>query len=264
MYKKMNTLYKLLITTGSTLVIGLIINSASATSNLAYTTKTTSFTIKDDDSPIGHWETSIQYPELSGNSASINAINASIAQVATEFKCDNKGEKHFQAEITLLNKKFVSLKYSDSWYCAGMPHTQGRTGAMTYSLIDGKQIDFEHEMAQWNGVYKYDAMLGENVAEDKIIIEYELVLKDGDCKLSVQGYQTDETLLCTVEEHGVDLNIKFNSYADGSTENIYGVAIYPPNSTLFQLTSTPDSLITTWGSLLPDDSHSSGKYFIKK
>ena len=246
-------------------MIGLIINLASATSILTYTTKTTSFIIKDDNSPIGHWETNIQYPELSGNSASINAINASIAKIATEFKCaNNKGEKHFQAEITLLNKELISLKYSDSWYCAGMPHTQGRTGAMTYSLIDGKQIDFEHETAQWNGVYEYDAMLGDNVAEDKIIIEYELVLKDGDCKLIAQGYQTDETLLCTIEEHGVDLNIKFKSYADESTENIYGVAIYPPHSTLFQLTSTPDSLITTWGTLAPDDSHSSGKYFIKQ
>lgn len=263
----MKNIYKpfaaFVMTASSSLICTL--NAAPVTGTAGYETQTISFTKKDETSPLGYWETHIEYPELSGSSESIRAINAAIAKTAAEYQCDeNNGDKEFHAEITLLNKQLISLRFSDSWYCAGMPNTQGRTGTMTYSLIDGQQIEIERETEQWNGVYKYTAILGENAADDKVIIEYELVLNEADCKLTVQGYQTNETLLCTIEKDGVNLTIRFKSYVDGSTENIYGVAVYTPHSILFQLTSTPDTLVTIWGTLTPDDNYSSGKYFTKK
>jgi hypothetical protein len=116
----------------------------------------------------------------------------------------------------------------------------------------------------WYGTYKYEALLGENVAKDKIAIEYTFILDDEKCQVVSQGYQTDEKILCVTQESGNDLTVKFRSYQDGSTENIYGVEVYPVNSMLFKLTRTDKTLITTWGTLSPDESLPSGEYFAKK
>ena len=123
-------------------------NAETITSQVVYEEKTTSFTKEDDSSPLGYWETNIILPKLSGDGLIIQEINNAISQTATEFQCeDNKGDKQFESEVTLINKKFISLKFSDSWYCAGMPNTQGRTGALTYSLQTGKPLEIEKEIA---------------------------------------------------------------------------------------------------------------------
>jgi hypothetical protein len=116
----------------------------------------------------------------------------------------------------------------------------------------------------WNGTYTYDASLGENVAEDKVLIEYVFTLDKNKCVITSQGYQTDEKILCAAAESDGNLVVTFSSYEDGSTKNAYDVEIYPPKSTLFTLTSKDSKLITTWGSLAPDESLSTGEYFTKK
>lgn len=119
------------------------------------------------------------------------------------------------------------------------------------------------ETASWHGNYQYEAFLGENVAEDQIIIEYTLKLADKSCSVTREGYQTNETLICSAHENGEDLEIKFKSYEGGSITNIYGVSVYPPQSILFKLTKTDGELITTWGLMAPDETNSSGKFFSK-
>jgi hypothetical protein len=115
----------------------------------------------------------------------------------------------------------------------------------------------------WNGIYSYDASLGENVAEDKILIEYVFTLDKNKCVISSQGYQTYEKILCAAAESEGNLVVTFSSYEDGSTKNAYDVEIYPPKSTLFTLTQKDSKLITTWGSLAPDESHTTGEHFKK-
>lgn len=115
----------------------------------------------------------------------------------------------------------------------------------------------------WDGIYTYEASLGENVAEDKILIEYTLTLDKNNCVIISQGYQTDEKILCTAAELDGSLVVTFSSYEDGSTKNLYEVEVYPPKSTLFTLTSKDSRLITTWGLLAPDESFSTGEYFKK-
>ncbi len=115
----------------------------------------------------------------------------------------------------------------------------------------------------WLGTYQYVAELGENVAEDKVIVEYIFRLTSQECKITAQGYQTDEAILCSAEPTGKTLNVKFKSYEGGSTENIYGVAVYNPEGVLFTLSLDNQNILTNWKELTPDDSHSSGIYFEK-
>lgn len=115
----------------------------------------------------------------------------------------------------------------------------------------------------WSGTYIYDASLGENVAEDQVIVEYVFTLNKEKCLITSQGYQTDEKIICSAENTGETLFVKFTSYENGSTKNIYDVEIYPPKSTLFQLTAKDKKLTTTWGTLAPDEAHTTGEYFKK-
>ena len=116
----------------------------------------------------------------------------------------------------------------------------------------------------WNGTYIYEASLGENAAEDQMIVEYLFTLEKDKCVITSQGYQTDETILCSTEESEKALLVKFTSYENGSTKNIYDVETYPPKSTLFKLTAEHKILITTWGTLAPDETHTTGEYFKKR
>ena len=115
----------------------------------------------------------------------------------------------------------------------------------------------------WNGTYVYEAELGENAAEDKVIVEYALTLNEDKCLIKSQGYQTDETIICSSEKNGTDLIVKFRSYENGETKNIYGVEVFAADSKLFTLTSNKSTLLTTWGVLAPDETFTRGEYFKK-
>lgn len=111
--------------------------------------KIISHKIQDEMSPLGFWETRIEYPILvdSSNNAALEAINREISLLAEKFRCDdNKGDKQFTASITFLNSSLVSMPYTDTWLCAGMPHPDGRTGAITYDIKTGAKIALTDEL----------------------------------------------------------------------------------------------------------------------
>lgn len=116
---------------------------------------------------------------------------------------------------------------------------------------------------EWYGTYTYEASLGENAAEDQMIIQYSFTLTKDKCLVTSQGYQTDEQIICTTESSGKNLLVKFKSFENGSTENIYGVETYKIGSILFKLTPVDEAVLTTWRSLAPEESLPAGKYFIK-
>lgn len=114
---------------------------------VAYQNKTISSTKEDELSPTGVWEKLIEYPVLSGSNATMKKINADIYETATEYECDgDNGDKQFKAEVTLASNKIISMKFADTWYCLGMPHQEGRTGALTYELDTGRKVDFHNEL----------------------------------------------------------------------------------------------------------------------
>ena len=117
----------------------------------------------------------------------------------------------------------------------------------------------------WQGTYSYEAMLGENVADDAVIIEYALSISHNECSLQIEGYQVSESILCTTREDNGHLNVDFKSYADGSVKNIYDVAVYTVGGTLFSFSHENNQLLTIWGELIPDESlPQKGVYFLKK
>lgn len=116
--------------------------------------------------------------------------------------------------------------------------------------------------SEWSGEYIYEADLGENVAEQSIIVEYVLDVDGNSCQLSIQGYQVSEIVLCTADGSKTTLNILFKSYEDGSVKNAYDVEIYKTGQRLFWL---DNELVTHWDALVPDDSVAEPeKYFLKK
>lgn len=105
--------------------------------------------VQDEISPLGFWETQIEYPIFTdpSKSAELTAINNDVSLMAEKYHCDDdKGDKQFTASITFLNDSVVSIQFSDTWLCAGMPHPDGRIGAITYSIQTGKPITLTDEL----------------------------------------------------------------------------------------------------------------------
>ena len=120
------------------------------------------------------------------------------------------------------------------------------------------------ENASWNGSYIYEASLGDTVGGDAVVVTYKLTVAPEKCEVSIEGFQTSESIICKTKALDNLLDVNFQSYADRSTKNKYGIAIYKVGSSLLQLKRS-DNLITTWGELLPDDKlPKTGKYFIKE
>jgi hypothetical protein len=115
---------------------------------------------------------------------------------------------------------------------------------------------------KWQGSYIYEADLGDNVAEQSIIVEYVLEIDDSSCQISIQGYQVFETILCDTQDDKKILSILFKSYEGGSVKNAYGIEVYQAGQRLFWLDK---ELVTHWDAMVPDESVvKPGKYFLKK
>lgn len=113
----------------------------------------------------------------------------------------------------------------------------------------------------WQGSYDYYLDLSGGVPDQMMFVEYVLEISDNSCRLSIQGYQVFETILCRAEGGVKLLSINFQSYEDGSVKNAYGVQIYKAGEQLFWLDK---ELITHWDALVPDESVAKpGKYFLK-
>lgn len=116
----------------------------------------------------------------------------------------------------------------------------------------------------WRGEYRYEAAAGRTAGGSPMVVEYRLYLSDGGCRLSVQGYQVDETLLCRSVESGDGLEVRFESYAGGSPANVYGVRVYKPGETLFVLSRTGGRMLTRWKALRPEGAGAEGRYFVRR
>ncbi len=118
----------------------------------------------------------------------------------------------------------------------------------------------------WQGNYFYEAELGETVAMQPVIVEYELNYNNDKCSLNINGFQVSESILCKAEQNKKSLKVKFVSYADGSTKNKYGNIVYKVDDTLFSLNGDPSNEFSThWDRLWPGEPlKRSGHYFIKQ
>lgn len=117
--------------------------------------------------------------------------------------------------------------------------------------------------SKWQGSYIYEADLSGGIPDRLMFVEYVLEVSNNSCKLSVQGYQVSEVILCRAIGQQRSLDVKFQSYEDGLLKNQYGIQVYSVDQTLFHLNLEKD-LVTHWGALVPDELVAKpGKYFLK-
>ncbi|MFC3712043.1 DUF5991 domain-containing protein [Sphingoaurantiacus capsulatus] len=118
--------------------------------------------------------------------------------------------------------------------------------------------------AAWNGKYVFEEALGPNLTKTiNLFVTHELTLSPTDCRIKAQGYQTDETILCTAAPKGQGLELRFKSYGDGKTVNKYGTKIYTVGEPLLTLSKPGGKLTTTWQSYTPNKKSPPGAYFKK-
>lgn len=118
----------------------------------------------------------------------------------------------------------------------------------------------------WNGTYRYSVDQGRDGAGagNAIGVDYKLMLGGrAGCRLTAQGFQTNEDIRCTATPVRGGVRIAFERFADGKVANAYGVIRYRPGAALFTLTRGRRSLVTTWGTLRPEGVKRAGHYFEK-
>lgn len=119
--------------------------------------------------------------------------------------------------------------------------------------------------ADWDGIYTFSEKLGEDPGGAAMLVEYRLELDGGHCLLQIAGYQSDTRIRCTLESAKDRAVVSFHSYGSGEVENQYGVQVYRVGEPLFTLRRPADdsaTLVTEWGSLVPDSiEEKSGNYF---
>lgn len=108
----------------------------------AYEMKKINKTVDDELSPLGFWEINLEYPILiSSNNPIIDALNKKIEVLSVQYSCeDNRGDKQFNASVTYTNNLVTSIHFTDSWLCAGMPHSDGRIGSITFDHQSGNDV----------------------------------------------------------------------------------------------------------------------------
>lgn len=112
------------------------------------------------------------------------------------------------------------------------------------------------QTASWDGRYVHEAVLGRTAGGTAMVIEYEITLRSqaAQCQLTISGFQTDETLLCTAKAQGNSLALHFKSHEDGRLVNAHGVAVYTPGALLLTLERPATGpLITRWHALRGQD-----------
>lgn len=116
---------------------------------------------------------------------------------------------------------------------------------------------------QWAGTYTYAFNGGANAAGTQTVVTYTLELTVATCKLTAQGYQTDEIVLCSTKPITDGIDVAFKSYGDGELTDKYGNAVYSVGDPLFSLQRVEGKIVTRWkGYPLPDDQpHPVGVYF---
>ncbi len=101
--------------------------------------------------------------------------------------------------------------------------------------------------AAWHGEYVYEHGAGTGT-----VIEYRVQLGADVCRITAQGFQTDEVILCRAAARpGNLIDVSFVSYGDGAVTNAYGVQPYQTGERLFSLSSRNGAIWTGWGAYSP-------------
>ncbi len=116
----------------------------------------------------------------------------------------------------------------------------------------------------WNGRYVYEHDGGRTAGGDRMLVDYLLVVTDKRCRLTVSGFQTDETILCSAADADGRLDVAFAGYGDGRAVNRYGVSVYRVGEPLLSLSWKGGTLITAWRRYSPEDEYPTPARYFRK
>ena len=87
-----------------------------------------------------------------------------------------------------------------------------------------------------------------------MVVDYSLSTDPRKRVFTAEGYQTDETIRCTVQMSIDKISINFKSYADGKITDSRGNNVYSVGDTLLSLEKQGGRTLTHWQAYpLPDD-----------
>lgn len=98
----------------------------------------------------------------------------------------------------------------------------------------------------WDGTYVYEQGLGKNPGGIALFVTHTLTINGSQCRLTAEGYQTDEHIRCKATADGDKVEVAFVSFRDGAMLNRFGIRQYTANQPLFTLTRRGDAIATTW------------------
>ncbi len=114
----------------------------------------------------------------------------------------------------------------------------------------------------WTGSYLYEDELGVSVAGTSMIVDYQLTIGVSVCLLEINGYQTEEHILCFSRISRNGLDVQFKSYSDDGMTSILAVEKIGVGEVLFRLYKNGKDLRTIWAGLKPGGVQGeSGVYF---
>ena len=98
----------------------------------------------------------------------------------------------------------------------------------------------------WDGTYVYEQGLGTGAGGIRLFVTHTLTIDGSQCRLTAEGYQTDQHIRCKATVRGDKLDVTFVSFKDGSMLNKFGVREYTPDQPLFTLVRKGSDIATTW------------------
>lgn len=116
----------------------------------------------------------------------------------------------------------------------------------------------------WDGTYLYEQGLGRNAGGIALFVNHALTINGSDCKLTAQGYQTNEEIRCKATANGDKLDVTFVSFKGGAMTNQFGKQQYTAGQPLFTLTRNGTAIATTWQGYSKNDVDTTGKPTFRK
>ncbi|KQP88408.1 MULTISPECIES: DUF5991 domain-containing protein [unclassified Methylobacterium] len=123
----------------------------------------------------------------------------------------------------------------------------------------------------WAGSYVYEHDGGRTVGGSPIVVTYRLDIAPGrgnrDCVLRIEGFQTNETIVCKAAGTVDSIMVSFHTFGDGRIVNAYGTRLYDVGTNLFEIRRVGEAVSTQWRALNPSGAGSSapaGTSFARK
>jgi len=121
--------------------------------------------IQDEASPMGYWEISENYPQLSGqiSEASRININEAIVSQVNKYKCGEYGDYTFSSKVRYFDNYLLSVSYESMWMCPNMTSPDSDSGAFVFDILTGEKLLLKSEFISNKKSSEFLASINEKI-----------------------------------------------------------------------------------------------------